>query len=400
MLTVMFRLVLAGVLVAGAASCGGSEAIVQTVKKDPRKKEANQLVAEAREAANTGKVDQADRSYGEAYAMANESPELAWEILQEWVEFLQRANRPGRARDVAKQYYDANPADGKGYQLYAEALLRNNKGEEALDVASQLVQLNPDDPSGHDKRGRALVQLERLDEAVEELRKAVELESGNAKYHMSLGVALHRMGEVNKAALEFRSALKAAPEDPEAHALLGMALRDQSELDEAKTYLDRAIELDPKNGPAYFELGVLYNRQLKQAEAEDAFGKAVKHAPNESRYWYAYGEIFRVQARLDDAIAAYRRALELDPPFVKANGKLGGVLVDKQQYEDAEQYLIQAIRKEPKNATNYWYLGKAYAAVRKKSQAIDNFELFLKHAAKNDPERDRAKDIINQLKRK
>lgn len=396
----MLRLGLASALVVAVASCGGGENIVRTVKPDPNKKEAKQLVGEAREQANAGKNDQADRLYGEAYATASESPALAWEILAEWVQFLGNANRLGRARDVSKQYYDSNPGDPRGYHLYADALIRGSKGAEALVVADQLLQINGDDASAHDKRGRALLLLDRVEEGVEELRKAVDLEGNNAKYHISLGLALHRMGEIHKAALEFRAALKHAPDDAEAHVLLGMALRDQSELDEAKTYLDKAIQLDPRSGAAYFELGVLYNRQLKQADAEDAFGKAVRYAPNESRYWYAYGEIYRVQDRLDDALAAYRRSLELDPPYVKAAGKLGTVLVEKRQYEDAEQYLIQAIRKEPKNAQNYWYLGRAYAAQRKKTQAIDNYELFLKYAAKNDPERDKAREIINQLKRR
>jgi superkiller protein 3 len=208
------------------------------------------------------------------------------------------------------------------------------------------------------------------------------------------------MGDVNKAALEFRAALKSAPDDPEAHVLLGMALRDQSELEEAKTYLDRALELDAKNARAWFEMGVLYNRQRKQIEAEAAFGNAVKYAPNESRYWYAYGEIYRVQSQMDHAIKAYRRAVEIDPPFPKAVGKLGSVLVDNKQYDDAEPYLIQAIRKDPKNAVNYWYLGKAYAAQKKNRQAIDNYELFLKYAPKDDEDRNRAKEIINQLKRR
>src|SRR5262249_43412352 len=95
-----------------------------------------------------------------------------------------------------------------------------------------------------------------------------------------------------------------------------------------------------------------------------------------------------------------KRAVEIDPPFPKAFGKLGSVLVDNKQYDDAEPYLIQAIRKDPKNAINYWYLGKAYAALHKNRQAIDNYELYLKYAPKTDADREKAKEIINQLKGK
>jgi tetratricopeptide (TPR) repeat protein len=76
------------------------------------------------------------------------------------------------------------------------------------------------------------------------------------------------------------------------------------------------------------------------------------------------------------------------------------MLVEKKQYDEAEKYLIQAIRKDDKNAANYWYLGKAYAALHKSRAAIDNYELFLRYAPKNDGDREKAKELINQLKRK
>src|SRR5215831_14979130 len=165
MFTVMSRLAVAGALLAAMPACSGGETVVKTVKKDPKQKTAKQQVTEARDQANAGKIDQADRTYSEAYTTASDSPKLAFEILKEWVDFLIHAGRMGRARDVAKQYYDNNPADPKGYALYADALLAANKGQEALDVAGQLVQLSPDDASGYDRKGRALLLLEKMDEA-------------------------------------------------------------------------------------------------------------------------------------------------------------------------------------------------------------------------------------------
>jgi superkiller protein 3 len=399
MLTAMFRLGLVGALLVAAPACGGGEAVVKAVKKDPRQKTAKQLVVEARDQATAGKNDDADRKYGEAYATASDNKKLAFEILKEWVEFLSQIGRRKRACEVAKPYYESNPDDTRGYALYADALLAFNDGPQALKVTGELVQLTADDAGAHERHGRALLLMEKTEDGLEELRKAVQLEPASARYHMSLGMALHDTGDFNKAALEFRAALKNAPDDPEANVLLGMALRDQSELDESKTYLDRAIALDPKNGRAYFELGVLYNKQLKQAEAEDAFGKAVKYSPNDSRFWYAYGEIYRVQDKIDDAIQAYRHAVELQPPFPKATGKLGGMLVEKKLYDEAESYLIAAIRQDPKNPANYWNLGRAYAAKHKNRPAIENYELFLKYAPPKDPDRDKAKEIINRLRR-
>lgn len=417
MFTVMKRLALAGALVVGsvgagvgATGCGGGGAEVKTGKHDPKKKEAKAQVVEARDAASSGNYDEADRLYAEASSTASESPKLVYEIMVEWVDMLIHAGRATRATAIAQQYNGNHLEDQNGYDVLAGAWLAANKPKDALDIASQLIALNGENPAGHEKRGRALIALNQNDEGLDELRKAVQLAPDNAKYHIALGDALHDLGDANKAALELRAALKAAPNDPEAHALLGAALRDQDELDEAKQHFDKALELDPKNGTAYFELGVLYNRQAaaltgdkaekKQAEAQEALGKAVKYSPSESRYWYAYGEIYRVQQHIDEALSAYHKAVDVDPPYPKAIAKLGGMYFEKKNYDEAEKYLTQAVRKDDHNAVAYWYLARVYAATKRPRAAIENFDLYLKYAPKEDPNREKARDLRDLLKRR
>ncbi len=119
-----------------------------------------------------------------------------------------------------------------------------------------------------------------------------------------------------------------------------------------------------------------------------------------SKYWYALGEIYRLQKQDDKAIKAYKKSLDLDPPYPKATGKLGLLYIYAKHYDDAEAVLIPAIRRDPKNATNYYYLGAVYAAKGQKRIAIENYEKYLDLAPKNDPDRRRAKTAIRKLKRR
>ncbi len=378
-------------------ACGGGGKPTGSAATRPRAHSiaTKQVLAEARSLAREGDVDGADRAYGEAYADGRET-----KILTEHVEFLLQAGKPTRAQDVAKTYYDEHATDSLGYRLYSEALLAGNKGTEALEIADQLVALDAEDPVGHERRGRALILLDKSREAIEELRQAVQLDPKNATYHMALGTALHKLGDFDDAALAFRAALKQAPDDPQAHVLLGMALRDLNELDEARQYLDKALEIDSRHARAYFELGLLLNRQGKQADAEEALAKAVRYQPNESLFWYAYGEIYRLQGRTEEALEAYEKAMDRDPPYPKAVGKLGLLLVQTKRYDEAETVLIAGIRKDKSNAVNYLHLGVVYAAKGKNKLAIENYEKFLELAPKNDPERARAKSAIQELKRR
>jgi tetratricopeptide (TPR) repeat protein len=379
-------------LASALAACGSSPKPVKHAKK-AQTHDAKSVRKEARDAVKSGDFDLADKKYAEAYDQSKD-----FDILEEYVHFLAQNGRAQKAVDTAKPYYEANIADPKGYALYDEALLADENGVEALDVADKMLEINSDDAEAHQMKGRALILLGK-EEGLEELRKAVHLD-GSAGNQIVLGKALFDLGKVDEAALAFREAVKLEPESAEAHAYLGMALRGQAEYDEARTHLEKAIDLDPTNGRAYFELGVIAGIQNKAEEAETALAKAVKLSPNESKFWYAYGEVFRSTDRTDEAISAYRKAVDLDPPYPKAQQKLGLLLLDKKQYDDAEVVLTQAIRRDKTVPINYLNLGLVYAAEKKKDLAIENLEHFLQIAPKNDADRGKAKDTLNELKRK
>jgi superkiller protein 3 len=357
-------------------------------------KDSKKILAQARDDRKNGDIDAADRNYAEAYEVGKE-----FEILAERVDVLIHASRSAKALEIAKVFYDANPTEAKGYALYADACLAMSRTETALEVANQLLELAPKDGVGHEKKGRALAQLERHDEAVAELRKAVAIDANKASFHLALGIALVKVpGRINEAVLELRNAVK-LEDSSTTNTFLGAALRDQQSFDEAKSFFDRALELDPRNGRAYFEMGLLFNKQEKQADAELALSKAVQLAPNESLYWYAYGEIYRLQDRHDEALSNYRKAVDLDPPYPKAVTKLGLILIERKQYDEAEHVLATAAKRDPRTASNFLHLGVVYTAKRKNKMAIEHYERFLELAPPNDPDRKKAKDAINRLKR-
>jgi tetratricopeptide (TPR) repeat protein len=384
---IVVKLLLASAVTVGVA-CGSSHKPVKHAKEP----DAKTLRKEARDDVKSGDYDDADKKYAAAYDKSK-----SFDMLEEYVDFLAQNGRAAKAVEASKAYYDANIADAKGYMLYADALLAAENGTDALDVADKLLAMN-DDAAAHERKGRALILLGNP-EGLEELRKAVHLEDSAAN-QILLGRALFQLGKVDEAALAFRSAVKQEPNSAEAHTYLGMALRGQSEYDEAKTNLDAAIELEPNNGRAYFELGLIAGIQNNADEAESALAKAVKMSPNESQFWYAYGEVYRSTDRADLAINAYRKAVELDPPYPKALQKLGLLLLGKKHYDEAEAVLTQAIRRDKSVPINYLNLGFVYSAKQNSQLAIENLEKYLELAPKTDPDRSRAKDALNELKRK
>jgi cytochrome c-type biogenesis protein CcmH/NrfG len=388
-------------------ACGGSD-----TKKPKRPKggkggdkAGKEALQQARAAARKGDVERADEQYALAYG-----EDRKFSTLEEHVKFLIQAHRPAKAVEVAKVYYDENSADTKGYALYAAALIEAGQARLAMSVTEELLALDEEAAINHALRGRALVLDGKRDEGIDELRRALQLDNKDPEVLMALGEALLASKKIDEAALQLRSAVKLDPDNPRAYVLLGAALRDQKEIDDAKTALRRAIELDPNSGRPYFELGILHNQLAEQADAEQALARATELDQEDTTYWYAYGQILHLRAtqdpkridagKLDLAINAYKRSLAINPPHVKAAGKLSMALLDADRHDEAEVLLTKMLQANPDDAQSYLYLGAVYAHARKYKFAIDSYEKFLTLSEKSDPERDRVKKAILELKRR
>ncbi|MCR4408480.1 MAG: tetratricopeptide repeat protein [Anaerolineae bacterium] len=85
----------------------------------------------------------------------------------------------------------------------------------------------------------------------------------------------------------------------------------------------RAIALNPQHASAHMLLGVAYyTRDKDVAMAETEIRRAIELSPQNKWAYYHLGEIYRQEGRMDEARAMYEQALEIDPQFEAAKGRL------------------------------------------------------------------------------
>jgi tetratricopeptide (TPR) repeat protein len=374
------------------AACGPPPPPARPVKRVPVVT-AGSMLTQARAAAQKGDVETADKDY---QAAEKQKPDI--ETYQEHVDWLIKVRRIDAAVATSKTYYEAKPADVKGYHVYANALIAAGDFTTALDVTQQAIGLDANDATAHEQRGRALILDKKFDDGLDEIRKAVAISPNDAQLMVSLGSALQRAGKVDEAALQLREAIKLAPDDARAHRLLGSVLRDQLELDESQVELTKATKLDPNDARGWFELGLLQNKKGDGLGAEESLAQAVKLDPDDATNWYAYGEQLRYNDKPEQALDAYKKAMNMKPPHPKASAKYGLTLALAKKYAEAETFLTDAIRDDPKNAYNYENLGVVYEGEKKWKFAIDAYEKFVDLVDKADGDLPKVKVKIKELK--
>ena len=95
------------------------------------------------------------------------------------------------------------------------------------------------------------------------------------------------------------------------------------------------------------------------------------------------GRLLERFKRTDDAIQAYHEALKANPQFARAARSLGYLYAQNKQLQDAEDYLLLALRLAP-DANSWYNLGFIRDQEGHREQAIEAFQEALKLDRRHD----------------
>jgi len=184
------------------------------------------------------------------------------------------------------------------------------------------------------------------------------------------------------------------------------------------------------NQQADLERGIqLYNAR-KYAEAEPVLAKAVQDDAESARAHEYLGLTKVSWAKSDEANAELSRAEELAPDSDSIKVGLARVMIQKKQFDSAEEFLKKArdingnnpdvplysgvlnvargnneqaikdldaaIALKPDNAYAYYYAGLAYSALKRPDKMVQNFQTFLK-LAPDAPEAGRVRSLLRSV---
>ena len=245
-------------------------------------------------------------------------------------------------------------------------------------------------------RGRALLALGKADAAVVELETALEkLGKEDRACREALGAAKLLDGDP-KGALDILEPLVAStPEDERSAALeasYGIALAQAGRHEEAVSPLRRAVTLQPRRSRALFHLGrvlqslerfedaaEVYERGLgfpppenvrfalglarcrirlgRLESAQEGLDALLSENPNVGRGWLLRGIVAFEEKRYEDAIADIEKAIQKGYNGTEAQLRLGMALGSAGRYDEAQQALDAALRRDPELAVGYYYKG-------------------------------------------
>jgi tetratricopeptide (TPR) repeat protein len=137
-----------------------------------------------------------------------------------------------------------------------------------------------------------------------------------------------------------------------ARALVDAAIK-MSDSDAAVKLLWQATDIDPADEDAYVYLGLYYNSRSDFTNVVKVYQKLVKYQPKQVSAYLNIGEAYMSFSppKTDDALVYYRKAYEIDPKNTFAALRIGQLLAQTGQRDDALKYLKIALGDSAKHPT-------------------------------------------------
>lgn len=288
--------------------------------------------------------------------------------------------------------------------LDTEARAEEKQGhpDVAIQKYQEILRLNPKLPAAYNNLGRLYYQQGRFQEAMEPLKRASELDPRLEAPHAQLAFCFFQMGDFASARREFQTALKLNPGDGIAKLFLARSLLELQDVKGALKLLDQLQQEDPKNVEVLFTLGWAYaglavstlvaiqqvdpNSYLtevllgKYAEVKQVYPEAVEHykraiakSPNQPELYYLYAHALYASGDFQQALQEYRRVLGLNPYDYRASWEAARIVL-LENPEEAFRLANRALELKPDIAEALTIRGRALLALRKPSEAIEDFK--------------------------
>ena len=251
-----------------------------------------------------------------------------------------------------------------------------NGAKAAFEVA---VQKNPKQADAHHYLGLVNDQIGNKAEAEKNYRKALELQPDLEESAVNLAAILVENGKYDEAASLMKTSIAKNPKSAALQVNLGMALSGKNDVDGASKAFEEAIKLEPNNGIHLVTYAGHLARNNKKDEALTKLKQAEKISANDAGVLASVALEYKGLRDFKSCIAVLDKAVHVkdvaELRIYRGTCKLG-----LKDLPGATTEFKDAVAKEPNNALAHYSLGNALADGGKLTDAIAEWETYLKLA--------------------
>ncbi|MDO5575925.1 MAG: tetratricopeptide repeat protein, partial [Fibrobacter sp.] len=152
----------------------------------------------------------------------------------------------------------------------------------------------------------------------------------------------------------------------------------------ARLLLLNALDIDPLHAKSHSRLGMVYYYLENPELAKNSYQTALALNPEDFNTHYNLGELYLLM--FNDTVKAvneYKTTIQLSPPHVGANFKMGSICADNKMYKEAILHFEKALETDNANIRILLQLAVAYEKLDNLYKARSVYERITKIDALN-----------------
>ena len=275
-----------------------------------------------------------------------------------------------------------DPSDLQGLLSLAEIYSRQRDYAEAVSAYRKATQLDPNRADAYYGLGTILFKQTQYKDAAEALEKAAGLGYAGKEVHLDLGAAYEAVPDFAKAAAAYERYIGLGPADAWAAQLrLGICRTNLGEYDAAIAALDGAMKAQPNDVKVRAALAEAYVKAGQLENAEAVYSAMAGLNPPEAKTYYrqAY-QMYEGAGRPDRAVAPLLKIIELDPKNETNFYYLGLTYFKAQQYDQAVGAFQQSLAIKPDFIHAWYQIGSSYFNAKKYKEAAEAYKKYVELA--------------------
>ena len=260
-------------------------------------------------------------------------------------------------------------------KLLKQAFGHHQSGEwdQAEECYLEILKLEPNHLDATQYLGILAYQQQQYVKSVEYLERCIGLGQRSASLYVNLGAVYEKLDQLEKALECYRQATQIDPESLNANFNLGLALIQLEQWEEAQKAFLKVLELNPQEYEAAYFLGQVLLKLGQVNSAISILKKAVKDKPDYVEAHLQLIDALSLAGNKEEAIQHARQAEPQFPASADLQLKLGLLLAESMQYEDAIVALEKALMIKS-SAVIHLNLGKIYGEIGQEDKEIAHYK--------------------------
>jgi tetratricopeptide (TPR) repeat protein len=243
--------------------------------------------------------------------------------------------------------------------------LDEGKYEAAVQSFRKVLEADPKDYFAHFNLAMAYTLLQRDSEAVGEYRKTLELKPGLYEAQLNAGIVLLRQKNPVEALPLLEGAAAQKPQEFRPRYYLAESQLQSGDYAKAEENYKLAIGLDAKSAGAQLGMAQTMVQEGRLTDADPYFRQAAQLEPRYRDYLLELAGLYEKASQNREAVEIYRQF----PDNAAAQARMGALLLESKQFEDAVPRLEESYAKDP-SASNRSALAAAYVFTGKTDKAL------------------------------